>query len=61
MSNIMIIGFKFPLKGVLRGFQGGKMGKINAMPDKEKCILLRLIFVQNYHNDMGFIHKNPEQ
>ena len=57
----MILGFKFPLKVGLRGFQGGKWGKINAMPDKEKCILLRLIFVQNYHNDMGFIHKNPEQ
>jgi hypothetical protein len=45
MSKIMIFGFKFPLKGVLRGSQGGEVGKINAVPDKEKCILLRLIFV----------------
>ena len=48
MSNIMIFGFKFPLKGVLRFFKGvswGKWGKLNALPDKGKCILLRLIFV----------------
>jgi hypothetical protein len=45
MSNIIIFGFKFPLQGVLRGFQGRKLGKINAMPDRGKCILLRLIFV----------------
>ena len=38
MSNIVIFGFKFTLKGVLRGSQGGKWGKINAIPDKEKCI-----------------------
>ena len=46
------------VKGVFRVFQVGKWGKSRALSDKGICILLKLIFVYNYHNDIGFINKN---
>ena len=31
--NFIILGFRFPIKGVFRGFNGGR-GKIKALPEK---------------------------
>jgi hypothetical protein len=34
MTNFIILGFRFPLEGVFRGFQGGKGGKLRDLSEK---------------------------
>ena len=57
MSKLINFSFRFPLKGVFRGFQGGKGGKLRVLPDNVICIFLKFINVQHYQNYTNFTFK----
>ena len=50
----IILGFRFFLKGIFRGFKG-EGGKLKALPDKGICVPLKPILVQYYQYIISFI------
>ena len=54
ISKFINYSFSLPLKGVFRGFQGGKRGIFRGLPDNVICTFLIFINIKHHQKYIDF-------